>query len=335
MSFFFIIFNYFLTADQSTCVHNTYKQRLENAAHISDEWFYSTTEKKLYKVTGDWLTKPNWFQALWQPKGWHFTLSDQGTPTLEVCGFCELCFHWKHANIRFLEPERINKCGWDWEGFSVWMSRSWNFFFPFYLILYLLWSHGLDASTFEITQCSVRSLFWLFHGTFPPYSLSRHETMVQLWWFSNFWTVHFYSFAFPALHSTTPAASIWFISDDVKPYSSRTLTVCSPITGSGARLGSAGVRERTGAGRGLSSPLESFMKEALAWLCGCELTCSKDNTGVTQASVPSKTFDQSTWVFVAKRSVKIRLRSGQSLKLIWGGKSSASNSKPMGRKKET
>lgn len=141
-----------------------------------------------------------------------------------------------------------------------------------------------------------------------------------------------YNFALTALHSTTPSASIWFISVDVKPYSSRTSTVCSPLTGSEARQGSAGVRDRTGAGRGLSSPLESLMKEALSWLCGCELTWSKDNTGVTQASVPSKILDQSIWVFEAKRSVKIRLSFGQSLKLIWSGNSHASNSKPMKKK---
>lgn len=145
---------------------------------------------------------------------------------------------------------------------------------------------------------------------------------------TSFWLVFLYNFALTALHSTTPAACIWSISADVKPYSSRTSTVCSPITGSGVRQGSAGVRERTGAGRGLSSPLESLMKEALSRLCGCELTCSKDNTGVTQASVPSKIFDHSAWVFDAKRSVKSRLSSGQSLKLIWEGNCPASNSKP-------
>lgn len=141
-----------------------------------------------------------------------------------------------------------------------------------------------------------------------------------------------YNFALTTLHSTTPAASIWSISADVNPYSSKTLIVCSPITGSEARQGSAGVRERSGAGRGLSSPPEFLMKEALSWLCGCELTWSKDNTGVTQASVPSKILDQSAWVFEAKTSVKIRLSSGQSLKLIWGGNSPASNSKPKRKK---
>lgn len=156
--------------------------------------------------------------------------------------------------------------------------------------------------------------------------------MVEVWIFKNLWHVLLYNFALTALYSTIPAASIWFISDDVKPYSSRTLTVCSPIAGSEARQGSAGVRERTGAGRGLSSPLESFMKEALSWLCGWELTWSKDNTGVTQASVPSKILDQSACVFEAKRSVNIRLSSGQSLKLIWGGNSPASTSKPMEKK---
>lgn len=125
-----------------------------------------------------------------------------------------------------------------------------------------------------------------------------------------------YNLALRALQSTTPAVSIWSISADVKPYSFSTSTVCSPSTGSEARQGSAGVRERTGAGRGLSCPLESFMNEPLSWLCGCELTWSKDNTGVTQASVPSKILHQSAWVFEAKRSVKIRLISGQSVKLI-------------------
>ncbi|TNN55531.1 hypothetical protein EYF80_034273 [Liparis tanakae] len=93
------------------------------------------------------------------------------------------------------------------------------------------------------------------------------------------------------------------MSADVNPNSSRTSTVCPPIAGSGARHGSAGVRERSGAGRGLSSPLWSVTKEALSWLCGCELTSSKDNTGVTQASVPSKTLDHSAWVFEAKLCV--------------------------------
>lgn len=132
----------------------------------------------------------------------------------------------------------------------------------------------------------------------------------------------------------TPADSIWFICGDVKPYSCRTSAVCSPVTGSEVRQGSAGVRDRTGAGRGLSSPLESFMKEPLSRLCGCELTWSKDNTGVTQASVPSKISDHSAWLFEAKRSVKIRLSSGQSSKLIWEGNSPASNSKPRKKKKK-
>lgn len=148
-----------------------------------------------------------------------------------------------------------------------------------------------------------------------------------------FW-LFVYSFAFTALHSMTPADSIWFICGDVKPYSCRTSAVCSPVTGSEVRQGSAGVRDRTGAGRGLSSPLESFMKEPLSRLCGCELTWSKDNTGVTQASVPSKISDHSAWLFDAKRSVKIRLSSGQSSKLIWEGNSPASNSKPRKKKQK-
>lgn len=125
-----------------------------------------------------------------------------------------------------------------------------------------------------------------------------------------------YNFALLALHSITPASNMLLMSPAAKPYSSKTLTVCCPMTGSEVRLGSAGVRERTGAGRGLSSPQESFTKEPLSWLCGCELTSSKDNTGVTQASVPSKILNHSAWVFEAKRSVNIRLTSGQSLKLI-------------------
>lgn len=137
-----------------------------------------------------------------------------------------------------------------------------------------------------------------------------------------------YNFALTALHSMTPAASICSVCAGVKPYSCSTSAVCSPITGPGLREGSAGVRDRSGAGRGLSSPLESLTKEPLSWLCGCELTWSKTNTGVTQASVPSKTFDHSAWLLEAKRSAKICLSSGQSSKLIWGGSSPASSSKP-------
>lgn len=125
-----------------------------------------------------------------------------------------------------------------------------------------------------------------------------------------------YSFALTTLHSTIPAARILSTSAAVKPYSCRTSAVCSPIAGSGTRHGSAGVRERIGAGRGLSSPLESLMKEALSWLCGCELTWSKDSTGVTQASVPSNTSDHSAWVFEAKSCAKVRFSCGQSPKLI-------------------
>lgn len=137
-----------------------------------------------------------------------------------------------------------------------------------------------------------------------------------------------YNFALIALHSMTPAASIWSISDGLKPNSCSTSTVCSPIAGSRATPGSAGVLESTGAGRGLSCPLASSIKEALSRLCGCELTSSKDSTGVTQASVPSKIFDHSVWVFEAKRSAKIFVSSGQSLMLIWSGNSAASRSKP-------
>lgn len=169
--------------------------------------------------------------------------------------------------------------------------------------------------------------FW-FCSVAEVINIKNGENVVE----KGFSLVLLYNLALVALHSTTPAASIWFISTDVKPYSSRTSTVCSPITGSEARQGSAGVRDRNGAGLGLSSPLESLMKEALSWLCGCELTWSKDSTGVTQASVPSKIVDQSSWVFEAKHSVKIRLSSGQWLKLIWSGSSPASNSKPIEKK---
>ena len=152
-----------------------------------------------------------------------------------------------------------------------------------------------------------------------------HDTLTDF--FSDF--LFLYSFALTALDCTIPAASIVFISAGVKPYSSRTSTVCSPTTGSGFRQGSAGDWDRTGAGRGNSSPLESLMKEFLSWLWGCELTWSKDNTGVTQASVPSNIFVQSACVFEAKRSAKILLSSGQSLKLFWSGRSLVSNSKPV------
>lgn len=165
---------------------------------------------------------------------------------------------------------------------------------------------------------------------------SRHyEIKFQIYWLSlsadKLKSIH-YSFALTPEHSTTPAVSILSISADLYPYSFRTSTVCSPISGPGLTHACAGVRERRGAGRGLSSPLESFAKEALSLLCGCELTWSSDNTGVTQASVPSKIRNQSACVLEAKRSEKIRRSSGQSEKLICGGNWSSSNFKP-GREK--
>lgn len=137
-----------------------------------------------------------------------------------------------------------------------------------------------------------------------------------------------YNRALATLHSIIPAESNWSTSASLKPNSSRTGRVCSPIRGSWARQGSAGVRDRTGAGLGVTSPWASLWKEALSWLWGWEITSSRERTGVTQASFPSNTRPHSSCVLVAKCLVKICLNTGQSEKLICGGRLAASNPRP-------
>ncbi len=140
-----------------------------------------------------------------------------------------------------------------------------------------------------------------------------------------------YRRALASLHSTIPVDKSCSICACSNPYSCSTERVCSPMKGSREWQGSAGERDRTGAGRGLISPWASLKNDPRDWLWGCESTSSSDRTGVTQASVPSKTRLHSACVLLANTWVNVCLSCGQSDTLICAGRSASSKPKPVVR----
>lgn len=140
-----------------------------------------------------------------------------------------------------------------------------------------------------------------------------------------------YRRALASLHSTIPVDKSCSICACSNPYSCSTERVCSPMKGSREWQGSAGERDRTGAGRGLISPWASLKNDSRAWLWWCESTSSSDRTGVTQASVPSKTRFHSACVLLANTWVNVCLSCGQSDTLICAGRSASSKPKPVVR----
>lgn len=114
----------------------------------------------------------------------------------------------------------------------------------------------------------------------------------------------------------------WSISSWLNPNSLSISSVCSPTKGSLLEEGIAGVFDSRGAGRGLTPCSPWVIKEPRSLLWPCWTASSKDRTGVTHASVPSKIRHHSAFVFFANISANFFFISGQSVMLIWLGSSS-------------